>query len=217
MALHVHTYVINLATFYIKYYLSPSQSSVINLQAVYFQTVFFFPQTAFLVNGLVLSGKLVKKCQLGTCRMQYCKLKQAQQERHLIVFQSKYSQSRFTTKGKTDAMVLKLIHFNQKKKYLQRQSTLSSTAQNEMINLFLLDIKQACRQALYSKNEELITGVEHHELANHSLCSFTKETIAANVTKKTGFVKTRTEMLVRLSSNVQQQGFTDVYFFAGQK
>lgn len=72
-----------------------------------------------------------------------------------------------------DAMVLKLIHFNQKNT-CEVVKTLSSTAQNEMINLFLLDTKQACRQPLYSKNKELITGVEHHKLANHNLCKFHK-------------------------------------------
>lgn len=46
-------------------------------------------------------------------------------------------------------IILELIYFNQKNYYLQRQSkTLSSTAQNKMIDLlfffFLQAIKQAC-------------------------------------------------------------------------
>lgn len=41
------------------------------------------------LKGMVLSGKLVKKCQLGTFRAQHCKYKQAQQERHLC-FKNKY-------------------------------------------------------------------------------------------------------------------------------
>lgn len=41
---------------------------------------------------------------------------------------------------------LKLKHFNQKKKYLQgSQNSQQHTAQNEMIDLLLQDIKQACR------------------------------------------------------------------------
>lgn len=79
------------------------------------------------LKGTVLSGKLVKKCQLGTYRAQRCQYKQAQQERHLC-FKNKYSQSRFITKEKMGAMViiLELIYFNQKNYYLQRQSKLSA-------------------------------------------------------------------------------------------
>lgn len=79
------------------------------------------------LKGTVLSGKLVKKCQLGTYRAQHCKYKQAQQERHLC-FKNTYSQSRFITKGKTGAtvIILELIYFNQKNYSLQRQSKLSA-------------------------------------------------------------------------------------------
>lgn len=119
------------------------------------------------LKGTVLSGKLVKKCQLGTYRAQHCKYKQAQQERHLC-FKNTYSQSRFITKGKTGAtvIILELIYFNQKNCSLQRQSKLSAAQHKtkRSIYFFFTSHKTSMQYAWSSRNKALITGVDkHHE------------------------------------------------------